>query len=60
MVNEQKQVCTLRIMFPVNSDEQAIAAKKRIAEALKDDEHVQIHFALIPSPEGAIGVPSVR
>jgi len=50
MENEQKEVCMIRIVFPVESDEKAIAAKKRIAEVLKDIEGVQIHFALTPPP----------
>jgi len=48
--NEQKlppkQVCTMRIIFPVESDEQAIALKKKINEALSDLPEAGIDFAL--------------
>lgn len=50
MDNNPKDVCMIRIVFTVESDEQAIAAKKSIAEALKDIEGVQVHFALTPPP----------
>lgn len=50
MESEQKEICTIRIMFPVGSDEQAIEAKKRIADTLKDIEGVQTHFAISPPP----------
>lgn len=60
MDNDKKELCTIRIMFPVESDEKAIEYKKKIADILDNIPNVQIHFALIPSPEGAIGVPSIR
>ncbi|GAH66594.1 unnamed protein product [marine sediment metagenome] len=50
MDNDKKELCTIRIMFPVESDEQALNAKKQIAEALKGIEDVQIHFAIMPTP----------
>ncbi len=44
------ETCTMRIIFPINSDEQALEAKKRIKEALKDIEDVQIQFMTMTSP----------
>ena len=46
----KKEICTIRIMFPVDSDEQAIDYKKRIAEVLKDNPDAQTQFALMPIP----------
>lgn len=53
MVQPEKEICTIRIMFPVDSDEQAIGYKKKIAEVLKDNSDAQIHFALVPTPSGS-------
>lgn len=50
MDNDKKDICTIRIIFPVESDEKAIDAKKKIVEVLSDIEGVQIHFALMPTP----------
>ncbi len=44
------EMCQIRVMFPAESDEQAIEVKKRISELLKDNKEAQIHFALTPSP----------
>lgn len=53
-VNDKKtvavQVCTIRIMFPVETDEQAIAYKKRISDALADIPQVRIEFSLMSRP----------
>lgn len=46
----KQEVCTLRIMFPIESDEQAIEYKKRIAEVLKDNPEAQIHFTIMSMP----------
>ena len=43
----KQEVCTIRIMFPVDSDDQAIEYKKRISEVLKDNSDVQIQFAIM-------------
>ena len=45
-----KEMCQIRIMFPAESDEQAIEVKKRISELLKDNKEAQVHFALTPQP----------
>jgi len=52
MEKGKNEICTIRIMFPVDSDEQAIDYKKRIAEVLKGNPDAQIHFALVPTPTG--------
>lgn len=48
--NEQKtqpkQVCTIRIMFPVDTDEQAIEYKKKVNDVLVDIPNVRIEFAI--------------
>lgn len=47
-IQTDSEVCTIRIMFPIESDEQAISYKKRIAEVLVDKPEAQIHFAISP------------
>lgn len=46
------EVCTIRIMFPVESDEQAIGYKKKITALLSEIPEAQIHFNLMPIPAG--------
>lgn len=48
MDTPKKEFCTIRIMFPVESDEQAIEYKKKISELLKDVPDVQVHFSIMP------------
>ncbi len=52
MSTPKQEVCTIRIMFPVESDEQAIEYKKKIAEVLKDEPDAIIDFGIrnMPSP----------
>lgn len=45
-----KQVCTIRIMFPVDTDEQAIAYKKKINDVLADIAQARIEFSLMSRP----------
>ena len=45
----QKEVCTIRIMFAVDSDEDAIKCKRKIAEVLKDIPQVRFDFGLSPA-----------
>ena len=47
MDNEKKEICTISIMFPVESDDKAIEYKKRIAELLKDKPEAQIQFSIM-------------
>lgn len=51
---EKKEICTIRIVFPVKSDEHAIVYKKKIQEALSDNPDAQIHFGLIPAPPAGL------
>lgn len=45
-----KELCTIRIMFPVESDEQAIEYKKKIASLLVQIPDAQINFGLMTMP----------
>jgi len=44
-----KQLCTLRIVFPVDDDEAAIEVKKKITEILAPMQDAQIIFGLAPA-----------
>lgn len=48
--NSKPEICTIRIMFPVQSDEQALACKKKVQEALQDIADVSIQFAISNMP----------
>lgn len=52
MEQPPKEVCTIRIMFPATSDEQAIQIKQKIKEVLSDVPDVQIHFTMMDMPQG--------
>ena len=45
---EKPELCTMRIAFPVESDEQAIAVKKKITEILAEIPDAAIQFSLQP------------
>lgn len=53
------EVCSIRIIFPVQSDEQALECKKKISEALSDITDVQIQFSIMTPPSG-MGMPQSR
>jgi len=46
------ELCTIRIAFPVESDDEAIGYKKKISEILADIPQVRIEFSLnnVPVP----------
>ncbi len=44
MEQPKQEVCSIRIIFPIDSDEQAIDLKKKVAEVLKDVPEVQTQF----------------
>ncbi|MBA7571646.1 hypothetical protein ES708_13412 [subsurface metagenome] len=44
------QVCSIRIMFPVDTDEQAIDYKKKITDVLSDIPQARIEFSLMSRP----------
>lgn len=50
MDKSNSEICTIRIMFPVDSDEQAIEAKKKISEAMADIPETQVQFAIMSNP----------
>lgn len=53
MDKDKPEVCQIRIMFPVQSDEQAIEYKKKITALLAEIADAQIQFSLIPMPNPA-------
>ncbi|GAH45452.1 unnamed protein product [marine sediment metagenome] len=50
MEQDKKEICSIRIMFPVESDEQAIDYKKKIAAALADNPDAHMEFRLTDIP----------
>ncbi len=46
---EPKELCTMRIAFPVESDEQAIEVKKKITAILAEIPDAGIQFTLQPA-----------
>lgn len=46
----QKQLCQIRLMFAVDSDDEAIAVKKQLSELLKDQPEIQVNFSLTNAP----------
>ena len=53
MLKDQKEICTIRIMFEVETDEQAINYKRLIQDILKDKPEAQIQFMMMSSPPKA-------
>jgi len=51
--NKPKQLCTFRIMFPVDSDDAAIEYKKKITDILSAIPDAQIQFGLVNRPPTA-------
>ncbi|KKM71583.1 hypothetical protein LCGC14_1429140 [marine sediment metagenome] len=50
MEQSKSEVCSIRILFPVESDEQAIEYKKKIDTILSEVKDVQINFGLTTMP----------
>ncbi|GAI62340.1 unnamed protein product [marine sediment metagenome] len=50
MEQPKQEVCSIRIMFPVESDEQAIDCKKKIAAIISEipDAHLQFNLSSLP------------
>ena len=44
---EKKQVCSITIAFPAESDDEAIAVKKKIADVVADLPEVRIDFRIM-------------
>jgi len=45
-----KQVCSIRIMFPVDTDEEGINYKRKITNILSPIPDAQIQFSLMTGP----------
>lgn len=54
------QICSIRIGFPVTSDEQAIEYKKQIGKVLADIPNARIEFSLVAIPAGLPDGPQIR
>lgn len=50
MPEPDKEICSINIMFPVESDEVAIDCKKKVQEALSNMPDAQVRFMLMPPP----------
>ncbi|GAH62917.1 unnamed protein product [marine sediment metagenome] len=50
MEKPKQEICSIRIMFPVESDEQAIGYKKKIAALLAEIPDVQLNFSISTMP----------
>jgi len=57
---QSKQVCSIRIMFPVDTDEQAIDYKKKINDVLSNIPQARIEFSLMSVPNGVDLRPTNR
>lgn len=62
MTNEKQkttasEVCTIRIIFPVQSDEQALACKRKVREVLSDIPDVNVQFSMMDIPSQPSGKP---
>jgi len=51
----KQEACTIRIVFPVESDEQAIGFKKKIDTLLADIPDSIIQFSIMSRPTGGQG-----
>lgn len=53
MEQDRNEICTIRIMFPVESDDQAIDCKKKIKAVLGDIPDVNFQFSLTELPNAS-------
>ncbi len=51
MAQGKTEICTIRMMFPADSDEQAIAYKKKISLILAEIPDAQMQFSLATIPD---------
>lgn len=51
MDKDKQEICTMRIIFPVETDEKAIEYKKKIDLLLSEIPDVHIQFSLSTLPE---------
>ncbi|GAH50722.1 unnamed protein product [marine sediment metagenome] len=54
-----KEICSIRIAFPIDSDDQAIEYKKKIGDVLSPISNVQIQFSIMSVPTRMPGSPDV-
>lgn len=52
----KKQGCNISIMFVVDTDEEAIAYKKQVADIFSSMNDVQINFRLMNAPNNGRGM----
>lgn len=50
------QICSIKIMFGVETDEQAIAVKRLVEAAIKDTKTPRFEFTLNPIPTMPKGI----
>ena len=55
MPKDKQEVCTIRIVFPVESDEKAIEYKRKIAAILAEIPEANMQFSLM-----SMDKPNVR
>jgi len=50
MEKPKQEICSIAIIFPAESDEQAITIKQNISKLVSEIEGVRIHFNISASP----------
>lgn len=56
---QPKEVCTIRVMFPITSDEQGIEYKKKVSAILSDISDAHIEFSIRTMPNRAsLNIPT--
>lgn len=50
MPTPKEEICSIRIMFPIESDEQAIDLKKKIKAVFPDDTDAHFTFEIMTMP----------
>lgn len=55
--NQPKQLCTITIVFPVQSDDEAIAVKRKIGDAVSNIDDARIDFRIMSLPEQPVFKP---
>jgi len=58
MDNVSQDLCTIRIMFPVRTDEEAIEYKRKIGQVISSIPDAQIQFTLHTATPTPIGRPN--
>lgn len=54
----KQEICTIRIIFPVKSDDQAIGFKKKITEILSDIPDAAINFSIMSGRPSMPNMPN--